>query len=240
VKIVRRNEFVALGLGSAGDLIHKPVAICPADPTKQSENPDARFKEIVQYVVSSKFVKTELVILGSKPNNMKVALRTRASQGEGNELDLLAQLQSTGIVKVCVRMAKGGYKFFLEKFFESELDLDGQVKLAESLSRYDMDTDQYFTGVGLGDIERDASLESELSHKETTAFLKKFPGFVVSQMTSPPLATQQRDDVLTDDASGEAGAAGEYLLSGDNDNREKRSRLSNEPAVQEPFRAYMP
>lgn len=77
VKIVRRNEFVALGLGSAGDLIHKPVAIRPADPTKQSENPDARFKEIVQYVVSSKFVKTELVILGSKPNNMKVALRTR-------------------------------------------------------------------------------------------------------------------------------------------------------------------
>lgn len=138
-------------------------------------------------------------------------------------------------------MAKGGYKFFLEKFFESELDLDGQVKLAESLSRYDMDTDQYFTGVGLGDIERGASLESELSHKESTAFLKKFPGFVVvSQMTSPPLATQQRDDVLTDDASGEAGAAGEYLLSGDNDNREKRSRLSNEPAVQEPFEAYMP
>jgi hypothetical protein len=134
-------------------------------------------------------------------------------------------------------MAKGGYKFFLEKFFESELDLNGQVKLAESLSRYDMDTDQYFTGVGLGDIERGASLESELSHKESTAFLKKFPGFVVvSQMTSqPPLATQQRDDVLTDDASGEAGAAGEYLLSGDNDNREKRSRLSNEPAVQEPF-----
>ena len=40
-------------------------------------------------------------------------------------------------------------------------------------------------------------------------------------MTSPPLATQQRDDVLTDDASGgEAGAAGEFLLSGDNDNVE--------------------
>ena len=140
-------------------------------------------------------MKTEQVILGSKPNNMKVALQTRASQGKGNELGLLAQLQSTGIVKVYVRMAKGGYKFFLQKFFESELDLDGQVKLAESLSRYDMDNDQYFTGVGLGGMERGASLESELSQKETTAFLKKFPEFAVSQMTSPPLATQQLYDV---------------------------------------------
>ena len=59
-------------------------------------------------------------------------------------------------------------------------------------------------------------------------------------MTLSPLATQQRDEVLTNDASGgKAGAAGEYLLSGDNENL-KGSRLSNEPAVQEPFRAYMP
>ena len=57
-------------------------------------------------------------------------------------------------------MAEGGYKFFLEKFIESELDLDGQVKLFEALSRYDMETDQYFTGVRLSNIERVASLES--------------------------------------------------------------------------------
>ena len=166
--------------------------------------------------------KTELVILGSKPSNMKLALRTRASQGKGNELDLVARLQSTGLVKVCVRMAKGGYKFFLEKHIESELDSDGQVKLVEALALFDLDTDQYFTGVGLGDIERDALLESKLSPKETTAFLKKFPGFDMFQMNSPPLATQQRDNVLTDDASSEAGAAED---SEDDDNREKRSRL---------------
>ena len=52
-------------------------------------------------------------------------------------------------------MAEGGYKFFLEKFIESELDLDGRVRLSEALSRYDMDTDQYSIGMGLGDIERD-------------------------------------------------------------------------------------
>ena len=45
------------------------------------------------------------------------------------------------------------------------------------------------------------------------------------QMNSPPLATQQRDNVLTDDASSEAGAAEEKLPSEDKDNREKRSRL---------------
>ena len=122
--------FCARGRGAA---IHKPVGIRPADSTKRSENPDARFKEVVQYVVNSKFVKTELVTLGSIPSNMKVALRTRASQGKGNELDLVARLQSTGLVKVCVRMAKGGYKFFLEKHIESELDSDGQVKLVEAL-----------------------------------------------------------------------------------------------------------
>jgi hypothetical protein len=222
VKVVNRNECIARGLGSAGDSIHKPVGIRPADSTKRSENTDARFKEVVQYVVNSKFVKTELVTLGSIPSNMKVALRTRASQGKGNELDLVTRLQSTGLVKVCVRMAKGGYKFFLEKHIESELDSDGQVKLVEALALFDLDTDQYFTGVGLGDIERDALLESELSPKETTAFLKKFPGFDMFQMNSPPLATQQRDNVLTDDASSEAGAAED---SEDDDNREKRSRL---------------
>ena len=84
-------------------------------------------------------------------------------------------------------MAKGGYKFFLEKHIESELDSDGQVKLVEALALFDLDTDQYFTGVGLGDIERDALLESELSPKETTAFLKKFPGFDMFQMNSSPL-----------------------------------------------------
>ena len=225
VKVVNRNEGIARGLGSAGDPIHKPVCIRPADSMKRSENPDARFKEVVQYVVNSKFVKTELVAPGSLPSNMKVALRTRASQGKGNELGLVARLQSTGLVKVYVRMAKGGYKFFLEKHIESELDSDGQVKLAEALALLDLDTDQYFTGVGLGDIERDALLESELSPKETTAFLKKFPGFDMFQMNSPPLATHQRDNVLTDDASSEAGAAEEKLSSGDNDNREKRSRL---------------
>jgi len=186
VRLANRFEAISKALTPKQGARNSPTAktalssVAAALKNCEIGSASGRFLEVVQYMVTTPFLNAELNKIHGLLENKGKALRLRSSTRQGttheNELGLLGELNQLNCFKVVVRKTGGGHQYFVTKKPESAFDQTEKIALAEQLSNYDLDIDQYFSYAVMGDIEQEIPEDSKLSSKEITTLSKKIPG----------------------------------------------------------------
>ena len=137
---------------------HTEEASLVARGRAQEKPQEDRLTVVVRYLVKSKFFLAAVPAIGALTQNKTNQLRVRSGKGANagllSELRLLADIQSTGLLKVIVRKKPGqAFSYFVRKYKYEDVSQEDRLLLAKGLTNFGLTMDEYRANASTGSID---------------------------------------------------------------------------------------